>query len=448
MIRLVIPFLLIAGADAQQPQPAWREALEKAVALRKIGSPDARAAFLQAAEIAREVPDGGLALAQVSHDLAMDHQGHGRHDEAERLFRQAISTYEGNPRAHPLDLAASMHGLAISCRGLARGVEAESWHRRAIGVIEGVGGPNHPALVLVLAFLGSLYLEQGRVAEAEPVLTRALAIGGEKLRADHPDLAPALTGLAMVRRLRAEFVGAHQSAARALRILEATYGPDSANLTATLHQLGLSALESNRLDSAAAYWGRALEITEKRRSPDHPDGINLVILLAHVAGLQGRRKDEEALYWRAARISEKPGAQAVLAVALHHLATYYAGEKQHERAEPLFRRSLEVNERYLGSRNAEWGICAADFARSLDASKRYEEAEHWTRAAITVADATRSIEHPFFLAALEEHARLLRLLKRKEEAREVSERLKKLMASGAGNQRRHTVSMTELRSER
>ncbi len=53
-------------------------------------------------------------------------------------------------------------------------------------------GPEHPDVAISLNNLARLYTGQGRYAEAEPLIQRALAIWEKALGPDHPDVANGL----------------------------------------------------------------------------------------------------------------------------------------------------------------------------------------------------------------------------------------------------------------
>lgn len=436
--------LLTTPADAQ-PLPAWRTSLEKAIQLRDSGSEDAQARFLQAAAEAKEVADGGIALAEVWLNQAIERQLGDHHQEAVALLRRALAVYDGNPQAPPLELAATLHNLGISYRGLARWQEAESHHRRSIEVIERTGGPRHPALVSAFSFLGLLYVELYRANEAEPLFVRALKLGSEVFGQNHPNLVPGLTGLTIVRRLRGDLAAARQSAVRALRIAEGAHGPESLVVANTLHELGRLDFEAGRLRDASASWQRALEIVQKTRAPANRDILVAIVQLADIARLERRYANAEEMYLRAQRGAEQAGAGDLLGFCLHHLACLYADRDQHDRAELLLRRSLSTTEKEFGARNVEWGMCATNLARSLLALKKPVEAEEWARSAVAAFEQANGVRHPFFLQTLEAHARILRTLKRKDEARQVSNRAQSLAASGERDLSGHTIGFSELR---
>lgn len=445
-MRRLLFVLAALGSFAQtQPRPDWKVTLSRAIELRAAGSGDAAGVFLEAVAQSEKIDDGGLVLARVLSDFAVDHQNHGRDAEAESLYRRVLSIYDGHPRRIPLDVATTKHNLAITCWVLGRRAEAESLYRSAIEIIEQAAGAHDGTLLYPLTFLGALYLEAGRLAEAEPFLTRALRVGGEALGPNHPDLVTTLTTISSMRRLRGDFEDGRRAAARALRILESTSGPEDLRAVGVLYELGLLEFDAGRLRKAAAHWERALAIVEKRRAPDHVEALKILVQLGDIAALERRNQEAEALFLRVANSAERPGGAALQAVSLHHLAELYTSRKQHDRSEPLFRRSLALTETAVGKRNTEWASCAADFGRTLFALKRIAEAEEMTRTALAIAEQTSGLQHPRFLRVLQDHAKMLRKLGRKEEARQAESRMQSL-TSVAGSFSLHTVSIDELKA--
>jgi tetratricopeptide (TPR) repeat protein len=88
--------------------------------------------------------------------------------------------------------------------------EAEPLYRRALAIDEKSLGPHHPSVARDLNNLALLLKDTNRLAEAEPLHRRALAIDEKSLGRDHPAVATILTRLAL---LRAE-VGDWEEAAR------------------------------------------------------------------------------------------------------------------------------------------------------------------------------------------------------------------------------------------
>lgn len=85
-----------------------------------------------------------LDLADSCAERAGVLQNQGRHDQAEPLYRRALSIYE---RVLGADLdrgvATTMNNLAFLLKAEERLDEAESLFRRAVGVYERCNGVNH-----------------------------------------------------------------------------------------------------------------------------------------------------------------------------------------------------------------------------------------------------------------------------------------------------------------
>lgn len=120
----------------------------------------------------------------------MAHQ-EGRLAEAEQHFVAAVAEAEALGVQDPR-LAGSLGGLAAVFYTQGRYAEAESLLQRALAIREKALGPKHPAIATSLNKLALVYFAQSRYAEAEPLYQRAVAIQEKSLRPDHPDLATTL----------------------------------------------------------------------------------------------------------------------------------------------------------------------------------------------------------------------------------------------------------------
>ena len=111
-----------------------------------------------------------------------------------RDFEGALAAYErvvasinrvrkGKPH---LSLPALHHNRAFTLRRMGRFAEAEIGYQAAIAGLDEIGmDPAHPNRSYPLAALGQLYLEWGRLAQAEPILTDVLARRRAHFPEDH-----------------------------------------------------------------------------------------------------------------------------------------------------------------------------------------------------------------------------------------------------------------------
>jgi len=110
-------------------------------------------------------------------------------------------------KALALELSALLLSLSLAillrCSSSVYGAqgkhaEAEAYLKRALAIQETKLGKEHPDVANTLNDLGVLYREQGKYAEAEPHLKRALAIYEQKLGQEHPHVATTLNALSAV----------------------------------------------------------------------------------------------------------------------------------------------------------------------------------------------------------------------------------------------------------
>jgi phage tail protein X len=136
-----------------------------------------------------------------------------------------------SPRARPPQIAVFLNNLAQLLQATNRLAEAEPLMRRALAIDEQSYGaeprcrqrPEQP---------GELLEATNRLAEAEPLMRRALAIDEQSYGAEHPNVANRLNNLAQLLQATNRLAEAEPLMRRALAIDEQSYGaehPDVAN---------------------------------------------------------------------------------------------------------------------------------------------------------------------------------------------------------------------------
>jgi len=98
----------------------------------------------------------------------------------------------------PLLLVDRVNNLALLLQATNRLAEAEPLMRRALAIDEKSFGPEHPEVASRLNNLASLLQFTNRLAEAEPLMRRALAIDEQSFGPEHPNVAISLDNLAQL----------------------------------------------------------------------------------------------------------------------------------------------------------------------------------------------------------------------------------------------------------
>jgi tetratricopeptide (TPR) repeat protein len=150
-----------------------------------------------------------------------------------------------------------------------------------------------------------LYLKtRADLAQARSVFERAVRVGEATYGPDHPNVAIRVNNLGDVLQDLDDLPGARAHFERALRIDEAAYGPDHPEVATDVNNLGLVLRSLGDLPGARAHLERALRIWEANLGPDHPQvatGVNnLGLVLQDLGDLPVAR----AHFERALRIDE------------------------------------------------------------------------------------------------------------------------------------------------
>ncbi len=198
------------------------------------------------------------------------------------LWRIDEASYASQP---PQGRRSDLNNLALLLSATNRLAEAEPLYRRALAIDEASYGPDHPKVALRLNNLAELLQCSNRLAEAEPLFRRALAIDEASYGPNHPRVAVDLNNLSELLRSTNRPAEAEPLYRRALAIDEASYGPDHTDVATALNNLALLLRDTNRMAEAEPLIRRGVQILiefERRTGHEHP---HLHDALANYRGL-------------------------------------------------------------------------------------------------------------------------------------------------------------------
>jgi len=129
-----------------------------------------------------------------------------------------------------------------------------------LAIDEASYGTDHPNVAKDLNNLASLLKATNRMAEAEPLMRRALAIDEASYGTDHPEVATDLNNLAQLLQATNRLAEAEPLMRRALAIDEASYGTDHPEVASVLNNLASLMYATNRLAEAEPLMRRMVTI--------------------------------------------------------------------------------------------------------------------------------------------------------------------------------------------
>jgi tetratricopeptide (TPR) repeat protein len=225
-------------------------------------------------------------------------------------------------------------------------------------------------------FLG----EQGRYAEAEQLLRRALERQERALGKDHPDTLVTVNNIAMLYLTQDRYAEAALHFQRALRGYERAVGKDHPTTLTIVSNLASLYVAQDRYAEAEPLASRALEARERTLGKGHPDTLTSVNILAGLYRVRGRYAEAEAMQKRViAGLERKLGSDHPNTIkGTANLAKVYFAQSDWGRASQFWKRSTDVvTERTLrGARD-----------KRMSGTSR-SDAERWTSDFASLVKAT------------------------------------------------------------
>jgi tetratricopeptide (TPR) repeat protein len=296
--------------------------------------------------------------------------------------------------------------------------EALKWHQLCLERSEHRLGPNHSSTAAALNNLAALLQDTNRLAEAEPLMRRALAIAEASYGSDHHNVATALNNLAQLLQATNRLAEAEALMRRTLAINEASYGNDHPEVATALNNLALLLQATNRLAMAESLMARVVEIFENNYGNDHPNVATALNNLAQLLQYTNRLAEAEPLM-RRALASDKASYGSdhpKMAIRLNNLAQLLKATNRLAEAEPLMRRALAIDEVSYGNDHPNVAKDLNNLAQLLRATNRLAEAELLMRRALAINEASYGHDHPKVAINLNNLASLLKATNRLAEA--------------------------------
>jgi len=416
--------LLVLGLAALLEGAGWRSDLAEARRLEASGQPGATE---KAERIYEQIVAGAEALPPLeSNALALEFFYAGRYREAEPVYRVALSGWErvGAPGARDGIVTSANLGTLLRAQG--RFPEAESvlldCVRRAEALEPAGSGKNSLEWARGASGLGALYLAWQQLPKAESFALQSQAILEQRLDAGNPERVNNASILGSIYLEQGRYDEAEP-------LLRATLDHAGNRLaTRTYNELAVMALRRGRLDEAEWLAKKALETNRREAVVPGPLTATITDNLAEICLLQKRYVEAEQHYRDAIAIWEGTlGKQHPdTAKAYLNLAEFYHMRGRESGAEELYRRATGILEPVYGKDHPLVLLARNELADVFRAQGRYTEAERLGSASLAALEEKLSPQDARVLRALANHARLLASTRRNREAAALRERIQEM----------------------
>ena len=202
------------------------------------------------------------------------YQVNGRRAYLQADFAEAAVQYEAAVKEAegfgPQDrrLATSLNNLVGVHSAEGKYADAEPLLERALAINEKALGAGHPRVAQTLNNLALLYEAQGKYADTESLLERALAISENALGAGHPRVAKRLTSLALIYQAQGKHAEAEPLFKRALSIVGKALGLEHPLVAQSLENYAVLLRETGR-DAEAAEMAARAKVIRTRHAKDN-----------------------------------------------------------------------------------------------------------------------------------------------------------------------------------
>jgi tetratricopeptide (TPR) repeat protein len=293
---------------------------------------------------------------------------------------------------------------------------AETSFRMAAELFDGSGSA--PGLAAALNNLGILHTRQGKFAEAEDTLNRAISLRSRIGREDAV-LAVYWNNLGEVHRQMGRWPAAERAYRRSLR-LHARHSSEEnrVHYAVALNNLGALYLDQQKPGRAEPLLNKAFELLSREPEPDYENIVATLNNLASANEKLGRpRKARERLEQALGISTTKLGRRTRrTAITLHNLAGLFYDDGDFARAEQIYRDALDMLTEIFGREHVLAGATVRNLAVTCFRLGRIAEAEQLYREALGIFKTSYGPSHPETLRVQANLAVVLRKTGQKAEA--------------------------------
>ena len=430
---------------------------------------------LQLRNMRRELGSQHLMTLGCMTVLARRLQGQHRHEEAERLYREALEGYKSSrgefhqreattllinlslilKQQHKLEEAEEMHraalqqsrivlgdhhintltcisNLAILLSASGRDEEAAVLHDECLEQRRAKLGDDHPHTLISMRHLSDVWRALGRLQEAEVMARACLQLTAAKLGKSHPETLKSTVLLASLLSDQGKYEEAEPMLREATSTYQAKLGKANPNSLFSLSTLAFCLQKNGKLVAAEVLTRESLELQRTINGFECTGAIVEVNNLAEVLRKKGELGEASPLH------REALGKARALLGESHQLTMTFLSNRAKllhdqgnlEEAERLQRKSLEQRRVKLGESHVDTAASMHELGRHQQARGHLEEAVSLLRQAREKRREQLGAKHPDTLLSTRHLAAALDLWGEPKEAGRLRQELESQPALG------------------
>lgn len=417
---LYIQVLNIRKANQEEDSPKYLEALANLAGIQfKLNSLEKADQSYQALLKLRKNSDLStaqyaqecIAYAQVLIALDSSHL-------AEQYFRKGIEMEKNSIGTQHIQHAHSLSKLASLYENQGKYAQAEPLYTQSSDIFKSQLGNKDTTYAASLINLAILFEELGKYEQAEHHYEEALLIYSLQLGEKHPKYAQALSNKAGLYIEIGDYSKSELLYQEALEQFKKIYGEENDHYSTILNNMAILYEKMGKSERAELLYQQILSIYKKGLGKSHP---NYALVINNLASLlKGKKayKEAEPLYKEALAIKKtRLGVNhPEYAISLNNLASLYKSMGKLKEAEPLYKKALAIKKDYLGEAHPEYAISINNLAALYEELRAFEQAEPLYLKALSIIKRHLGQKHPSYATTLNNLAVLYESMGRFPEA--------------------------------
>lgn len=322
--------------------------------------------------------DAKLSLAALQFNLSSYYNAMHDYNSSAPIAQASLASREtvlGNE--HP-DTIYSMQNLAWVLNGQGKHDEAEKLNRQALSLGRRTLGTNDSLVLHSMLDLTWILKNQNKFDEAEKLGRQTLALSIQALGREDSGTLESMHNLAAVFESQGKYDQAEKIIRQTLVLSDKVLGTEHSATLSTMNNLGLVLKLQGRYDEAEKMNRHTLILKEKVVGMEHPDTlmtmINLVVVLERQRKYEEAEKINRQTLTRSQKVSGTEHANTLL--TMNNLAVVLKRQGKYEESEDIARQTLMLRIKVLGTHHPHTSISMRLLTSVLDKQGKHNEAEH------------------------------------------------------------------------
>ncbi len=236
---------------------------------------------------------------------------------------------------------------------------------------------------------------QGKYAAAQPLLEKALEIRRRLLTNEHPDTARSYNGRALNLDAQGKYGQAQPLFEKALEINRRLLTDEHPHTAISYCALANNLRAQGQYAQAQPLLEKALGIFRRLLTDEHPDTATCYSSVAYNLDAQGKYAEAQPLFEKVLEINRRllTDEHPTAALSYGNLATNLGKQGKYAQAQPLLEKGLEIHRRLLTDEHPLTALSYNNLATNLNAQGKYAQAQPFYDRALEISRRLLTDDH-------------------------------------------------------